>query len=135
MFFTPPFCPAVYVASTMAGSNMWRTAFQSMKLGIVCYLIPILLIFKPALLLMGPAGEIVTAVVTSIIGALFLATGVEGYFLANVPWYQRIMFITGGLCLFTPEWITDLVGIGIVIIPTILQLKQWRLGRSLLQEA
>jgi len=61
--------------------------------------------------------------------------GVEGYFLTRIPWYQRVIFIIGGLCLFTPEVVTDIIGIGIVIIPTILQLKQWRLSRVLGQEA
>ena len=71
-------------------------------------------------------GDIVIAVATAITGALFLAAGVEGYFLTNTPWYQRIPFLIGGLLLFTPEWITDLIGLGIVIVPTLIQLKQWR---------
>ncbi len=132
MFFTPPFCPAVFVASSMAGSNMWRTAFQSMKLGIVCYLIPIIIIFKPALILIGNAGDIAIAVLTAIVASFLIAIGVEGYFLDKVPWHQRILFAIGGLLLFTPDWTTDVIGIVLVIVPIILQLKQYKNRSSLI---
>ncbi len=123
MFFTPPLCPAVYVAASIAGSNMWRTAFQAMKLGIVCYLIPFVLIFKPALLLIGSPVNIVIAIITSILGAFFLAIGVEGYFLTDCKWWQRVLFLAAGISLFIPGWQTDVVGIGIVILLLLYQRK------------
>lgn len=123
MFFTPPFCPSVYIAASMAGAPMWKTAFQAMKLGIVCYLIPFVLIFKPAILLIGSSSEIIIAIATSLIGALFLAVGVEGYFLRAVTWWQRILFFAGGICMFIPGWMTDVAGIVMAILPLLLQVK------------
>jgi len=135
MFFTPPFAPAVYLACSIADAKMWQTAFQSMKLGIVCYLIPIVMIFKPGLMLIGSAGDVALAVVTSILGAYFLAIGLEGFLSTRIKWHQRVIFIIGGCFCFTPGLITDLIGIAIVVIPTILQINQWRMRRICLHKA
>ena len=56
---TPPVCLAVFAGAAIAGANIWETAFQAMKLGIVAYLLPWIIIFQPGVMLLGNASEIV----------------------------------------------------------------------------
>ncbi len=129
MFITPPNCPAVFVACSIAGSGMWRTAFQAMKLGIVAFIMPFLLVFDPVFVLIGSPVSIAVAMVAAIIGALFLAAGIEGYLLAEASWWQRLLFVIGGLGLFIPGAGTDLIGL-VLIIPVAAQVRAWRLAKQ-----
>ncbi|MDP2643512.1 MAG: TRAP transporter fused permease subunit [Desulfobacterales bacterium] len=123
MFFTPPNCPVVFVAAGIAGSNIFKTGFAAMKLGIICYLIPFVILYNPALILMGKTSEIVLAVATSLLGAVSLAAGIEGYVVKKINWFDRVLFLGGGLCFFVPGWVTDVAGLAIIALPVIRQCK------------
>jgi TRAP-type uncharacterized transport system fused permease subunit len=97
-----------------------------MKLGIVVFLVPFMLISNPVLILQGPPGEIALAAATSIVGVYFLAAGVAGYFLRKAIWWQRLLFIAGGVTLFMHGWKTDILGLTLLLIPTFAQFASWR---------
>ncbi|UCD27551.1 MAG: TRAP transporter fused permease subunit [Planctomycetota bacterium] len=97
MFFTPPLCPTVFVAASIAKTRMFPSAFQSMRLGIVCYILPFVIIFNPALILMGSPFEIAFAVCSTFIGALFFAAALSGFLLARLAWWQRTFFAFAGI--------------------------------------
>lgn len=123
MMITPPNCPVIFVTSSMAGSNMWETGFKAMKLAVVVFLTPFMLIFNPVLILIGPPGKIVLSFVTCIAAAYFLAAGIVGYLRRAATWWQRVLFVAGGVALLVPEWQLDLVGLLLVLIPTISQYR------------
>lgn len=126
---TPPSCPPVYVTCAIAGSGLWRTGFQSMRLGIVVYLVPFVLIATPVLILYGTPLEIIVALAGCVGGIYFLSAGVVGYFLRAASWWQRLFFIAGSLSLFAPGWETDVLGLLIVLIPVSTQLIGWEKTR------
>ena len=76
-FLTPPVAIASFVAANLAGSGMWRTAFEGMKLATVAYLLPFLWCFNPALIMDGSPIEIIYAVGTALVGALMIAQGMQ----------------------------------------------------------
>ncbi len=129
MFFTPPNCPAVFVASGIAGSKIFRTGFTAMRLGIICYLVPFVILYNPALILIGQPTEIVLSVTTSVLGVFSLAAGIEGYLFTESNWWQRVLFIGGGVCLFIPGWLSDVIGLALLALPVI---AQWRKKQRLL---
>lgn len=130
MFITPPNCPAVFVACSIAGSGIWRTGFQAMRLGFVAFLIPFFILIDPALILTGSPGVIAMAVPTAIAGVLFLSAGIEGYLMTVATWWQRILFIFGGLGLFIPGMVTNLAGLAILVIPTISQIIAFKRAKT-----
>ena len=83
-FITPPNCPPVYVACSLAGSGMWKTGFQAMKLGIVPFLVPFVLLFNPAMILIGTPVQIISVFITCLTGSLLLAASFEAYFLSRL---------------------------------------------------
>jgi TRAP-type uncharacterized transport system fused permease subunit len=78
-FLTPPVAVASYVAAGLAGSDMWRTGLEGMKLAAVAYLLPFLWAFNPALILDGTPTAIVLAVVSAAIAACMLARALQGF--------------------------------------------------------
>lgn len=119
--FTPPYCTAAYVAAAIAKAHPFRIGFQAMRLGIVVFLVPFVIIYNPALILIGTPGEIVLAAVTAIIGIIALSAGIEGYFFSVTNWGQRILFLAGGLAMFVPGLMTDAIGIGILAVVVLWQ--------------
>jgi TRAP transporter 4TM/12TM fusion protein len=55
---TPPVCIAAFAGATIAGANMWRTAFTSFKFAKFLYLAPFLFAYVPAFSLDAPGMDI-----------------------------------------------------------------------------
>jgi TRAP transporter 4TM/12TM fusion protein len=55
---TPPVCIAAFAGATIAGANMWRTAFTSFKFAKFLYLAPFLFAYIPAFSLDAPGMDI-----------------------------------------------------------------------------
>lgn len=69
---TPPVAIASMVASEIAGSDMWRTGFLGVQLGVTAYLLPFLWAFNPAILLDGSWQEIAIVVATCVVAGLMI---------------------------------------------------------------
>jgi TRAP transporter 4TM/12TM fusion protein len=99
---TPPDCIATYAAASIARADFWKSGWTGMRLGIVAYIVPFVFVFHPALLFRGSMAEIVTAIVTAIIGVILLATGVAGYLFEELGYFRRTLFILAGALLIPP---------------------------------
>jgi TRAP transporter 4TM/12TM fusion protein len=99
---TPPDCIATYAAASIARADFWKSGWTGMRLGIVAYIVPFVFVFHPALLFRGSMAEIVTAIVTAIIGVILLATGVAGYLFEELGYVRRTLFILAGALLIPP---------------------------------
>lgn len=80
-FITPPVALASFVAAGIAGAAPIKVGLQSMRLGSIMYIVPFFFVLNPALILRGTPWEIVTVVLTALIGILFIASALEGYLL------------------------------------------------------
>lgn len=121
-FLTPPVCVSVYAACAIAGSELWSTGFQAMRLGIVAFLVPFIFVYQPALLLIGSATEVALAGLTATVGVISLAGALEGYFLKEAIWIDRVALGLGGVLLIIPGWQTDIAGVICVAAVIIRQL-------------
>ncbi|SEO70508.1 TRAP transporter permease [Aquisalimonas asiatica] len=108
-FITPPVAIAAFVAASVAKVNPMRAGFEAMRLGTIIYFIPFFFVFNPALLMFGTATEVITVVMTALIGVVLLAAGLQGYLLGagRVPtgpvgWFARVALICAGLTLAAP---------------------------------
>ncbi len=127
MFFTPPMCPTVWIAAGMAKAKNLPSALVAMRLGIVAYIIPFVILYKPALVLLGTPLEIALSLITSLLGALLIAAGIEGYLLKEARFWERLLFLACGICLFVPDWQTDLIGF---VIASVVVLSQWKFTKT-----
>ncbi len=96
---TPPVCMATYAAAAIARSDFWSTGWIGMRLGIVAYVVPFVFAFHPALLFKGTIDEIIMAVLTALVGVIFLGIGVSGYLFRPLGWVKCALMSLAGLLL------------------------------------
>ncbi|MBR3796145.1 MAG: TRAP transporter fused permease subunit [Clostridia bacterium] len=122
---TPPVAMSSYVAAGIADSNMTKTSFIAMKLGIAGFILPFFFLNNPVLLYGSTEGvalsETIRAFVTSSVGVLALAAGLAGmpvlrYGKATTALRLvcRAMLIAGGLLFVNPTLATDLLGLALI---------------------
>jgi TRAP transporter 4TM/12TM fusion protein len=107
---TPPVAIAAYAAATIAQTPLQATGLTAMKLGAAVYLVPFVIVYSPALLLIGDTAEVLQALVSAIVGIVALAACVQGYLLAGMGLIQRAAAAVSALALMHGGWQTDLAG-------------------------
>lgn len=113
---TPPVALAAYAGSAIAKANPMKTAFNASRLAIAVFIVPYVFCFSPALLMIDTnAMEVIRIIITSFIGIFGVAAGLEGYLKKEMNLLQRILFVVAGLMLIFPSWITDIVGIVLIV--------------------
>ncbi|MBT3886681.1 MAG: TRAP transporter fused permease subunit, partial [Rhodospirillaceae bacterium] len=125
-FYTPPTCIAVFITASIAGSKVWETGWEGVRLGIAAFLIPFAFVYNNGLLLQGGLEQIITGVTTAIIGAILLAGGIRGYIFGLLNVLQRLVLFGGGLLLIAPGILWPLIGLGasaLVLLPKLSQLR------------
>ncbi|MBR4038786.1 MAG: TRAP transporter fused permease subunit [Clostridia bacterium] len=122
---TPPVAMSSYVAAGIADSNMTKTSFIAMKLGIAGFILPFFFLNNPVLLYGSTEGvamsETIRAFVTSSVGVLALSDGLAGL---PVQKYSsgttalrlvcRAMLILGGVLFVNPTLATDVIGLVLI---------------------
>jgi len=120
---TPPVALAAYAGSAIAGSNPMRTALNATKLAIAAFIIPYILAYNPALVLVDTnVAEVVIIAVTSLVGMFGLGMALEGFMKGKLHWPLRVLAAAGGLLLIYPGTVTDLVGVVIVAAVVVIQI-------------
>jgi len=75
---TPPVAMASFAAASIAGSDLWRTSLDALKLGASGYLLPFVFVLNPALLLHGTALASLYAIATVVLSGAMIAWAAEG---------------------------------------------------------
>ncbi len=112
---TPPVALAAYAGAAIAQANPMKTAITSTKLAIGAFIVPYIFALNPAMLFINTnVGEVILICVTSVIGMFGVSSALEGYFIHNMRWYERVAAAIGGLLLIYPGIVTDIIGFGLV---------------------
>lgn len=120
---TPPVALAAYAGAAIANSNPFKTGVQATKLAITAFIIPYVFALSPEMLWIDTdALEVIRIVISSVIGMVGVAAGLEGYLLVPAKVWERLIFIAGGILLVIPSIATDIVGIILLAIGVALQL-------------
>jgi TRAP transporter 4TM/12TM fusion protein len=98
---TPPVAIASFAAAAVAGTDPMRTGWESVKLGIMAYIVPFIFVYSPALLLKGSILDILWTVGRASFGALLLGIALRGFLYRTIPMPMRGLMIVcaGGLFL------------------------------------
>jgi len=125
---TPPVALAAYAGSAIAKSDPIKTGLTASRLAITAFIIPYIFVFNPTMLWVGASPlNVIQIIITSFIGMLGLAAGIEGFMLKKVPVPLRIAAVIGGLMAIDPGYVTDIIGfvlIGLVFVLQMIGVKQ-----------
>ena len=128
-FYTPPMCIVVYVTIGIAGSKVWDTGWEAVRIGIAAFLIPFAFAINPGLLLQGGIDKIALATGTAAIGAVLVACGVRAFLLRNLNVFESLVIFAAGVLLILPGVKLPLVGLAITAAMVIMQVIQSRVLR------
>lgn len=109
---TPPVALAAFAGAGIAKANPMKTGINASKLAIAAFLVPYIFVINPQMLLFDITPvSFVWMLITSLIGIISVAAAVNGWFLTNTLWYERILGLAGGILLIEPGVVTDIIGI------------------------
>jgi len=109
-FITPPVALNCFAAAPIAQASPNRIGWESMKFGIIIYIIPFVFCYRPALLTIGSPLEIGVAILTTTAGSFAIASTLAGYLLRKLNWLERGMLAIVALALFVPNWQLNIIG-------------------------
>lgn len=124
---TPPVALAAYAGAGLAKANVFKTGVMATKIAIAGFLIPYVFIYAPSLILIGQEATLLWwaglawIVLKSSLGLWMIAAAVVGYALRPMSRNQRIAMVAGGLFLVKPGIISDMAGIGLLLVILIWQ--------------
>ena len=124
---TPPVALAAYAGSAIAKSNPMKTGINASRLAIAAFIVPYIFAFNNAMLFIDTTPlQVLQIIVTSMVGMLGLAIGLEGFMMARMNMLERLAAIAAGLMLIYPGLLTDAVGLGVIAVIFLLQLRAKR---------
>ena len=129
---SPPTALSPFAAAAITGGDPYKTTMQCWKYTIPAFLVPFMFVLDPSgqgLLLMGSSKALASAnwwsiaevTFTAALGVAALAAGFQGWALKRATWIERCMLIVAGFALVYPSLISDLLGIGLVLLALTLQ--------------
>jgi TRAP transporter 4TM/12TM fusion protein len=101
---TPPVCTVVYPAAALAKTPWIPVAAYACLLGLVAFVAPYMFVYGPQLITIGSPGAIIRAVITGLIGIVFLSSGIWGQLTRRTLWFERILMGVGGFLLMFPGY-------------------------------
>ncbi|MEM8813372.1 MAG: TRAP transporter permease [Pseudomonadota bacterium] len=108
---TPPVALAAYAGAAIAGSEPMRTSITSFKVGLAAFIVPFMFFYSPGLLMQAPWLDILRYGLTALVGVMFLASAVQGWFAGPINLAVRGVLLVGAICMISGDWRTDLAGI------------------------
>jgi TRAP transporter 4TM/12TM fusion protein len=122
---TPPVALAVYAAAGLAKCDLWSAGWAAVKIGAAGFIVPYMVVYEPALMMIGSWPHIIGAFITASCGIFLFAAGLHGYLITAANYWQRGLLVAGGLLLIDPGLVTDIMG---AVVAAIVVTVQW-LGR------
>jgi TRAP transporter 4TM/12TM fusion protein len=107
---TPPVALAVYAASGIAKSDLWKTGWAAVRIAATSFIVPYMFVYAPQLLMIGDWPSVIWASATAGIGVILFAAGLHGYFLTHSAYWQSAVLVVAGFFLIDPNGYTDILG-------------------------
>ena len=127
---TPPVALASYAAAGVAKCSPMKVGLESVRLGSAGFIVPFMFVFGNGLLLEGGVLSIIQAVVTASVGGYALSVGLTGYQFTQVSPLLRVVYLAAALLLIAQGGFTDLIGIVLLIVATVVNVKKKRVAAA-----
>jgi TRAP transporter 4TM/12TM fusion protein len=123
---TPPVCAGVFMSSSIAQSDWWKTGWLSVLLALPAFVVPYTFAYNDALMLSGDPVDLVIGVVSALAGSYFIGIGCAGYLKKDVKTPLRCVFVISGILLIIPEIYISLIGLVIAAATWVIAGGLWK---------
>lgn len=135
---TPPVALASYAAAGIAGESANKVSVESVRLGLIGFIVPFFFIFNPTLLLTGgTVTEYLFAAITAIVGGVVLAAGLKGFMFRKTFLIERVLLIVAGISLMDTTLLVNiiaLVAVGCIVATQLLMKEKANPVTTLIEE-
>lgn len=130
---TPPVALTSYAAAGIANADASKIGWKAFQYGIVAYIVPYMIVFGPALILLDTPIKIFIATCSAILGVIAISMSMQGILLslssevAKISLISRILLFISALLLINTKGYTDIYGLiifTVIIIYELLNKKQ-----------
>jgi len=125
---TPPVALAAYPAAAIAKANPVTVSFVAFRMALVGFIIPFIMVYSPAILLIGETLKVIIVVITSLAGAYTIAVATEGWFKRPLHMLGRVLLLIGGIGMIIPGTSTDIAGAVLIAAGYIIGRKLYKKG-------
>jgi TRAP transporter 4TM/12TM fusion protein len=119
---TPPVALAAFAASGIARCDPNKAGFAAVRLASPLLITPFLFVYTP-LLLNGPLPNIIETITSVTIGFVAYAGMMQGFWFKRADILDRVLLGLAALCLFVPNIYSDLAGLALLVLATVLNRK------------
>lgn len=120
---TPPVAAGIFAAIAISGGSFLGTARYALVLACSLFLIPFMFIMNPELTLRGDIASIIPALVTALIGIIFVSFAAIGQARGPIGFVPRLLMAAGAFTLIVPDLKTDLIGAATAGLGLLLHLR------------
>ncbi|MEO0679985.1 MAG: TRAP transporter fused permease subunit [Pseudomonadota bacterium] len=113
---TPPVALTAFAAAPIARAGPIPVGVEASRLGIACFLLPILFIYSPGLLLEGDALEIARAALACAAGLCAFALATVGHARGPLTGWQRGALLVAAALLMAPVWAANGAGLALAAL-------------------
>ena len=102
-----------------------KTGVASVKLAIAGFIVPFMFVYAPQLMLIDTTlTEGLWVAASASVGVVLIAAAVEGYLMAPIAGWLRVVAAAGSLLLIKPGLETDAVGLVVLVLLILVQKKK-----------
>jgi len=113
---TPPVALAAYTAAGIAKGDPMMTGVTASRNVLVGFIIPFLFVFHPGLVLQGPIKDIIIMTVSTGFSVVAFSAAFGNYLYRRCRGWERIALLISGILLVTPGFVTDMIGLTILVV-------------------
>lgn len=129
---TPPVALAAFAGAAIAKTPPMATAVEATRVGIAKYLAPLIFVYNPSLLFVGPLWMTAVSSALALAGLWVLTMGLEGWYRGTLDPMRRVALLAASVLLLFPPthalfgingWALSVIGAvlaGVFIVPRIL---------------
>ncbi|MEQ8506092.1 MAG: TRAP transporter permease [Rhodospirillales bacterium] len=99
---TPPVALASFAAAGIAKTPPMATAIESTRVGIAKYLVPLVFVYNPSLLFVGPLWLTVYSGLVTMFGLWVLSVAIEGWYRGPMDTVQRALVLVSSILILWP---------------------------------
>lgn len=130
-FITPPVCVDAYIAAGISGGSPFKTGFRAMRLAFAAFLVPWAFVLNPGILMIGSPMHVIGTFFFVTLGAVAVGCAFENFVLTNLRRWEGPLLVLSGLCVFIPNVFTRGIGLALLTLFLVNQIRRVRQAKSL----
>ncbi|NPV70020.1 MAG: TRAP transporter permease [Firmicutes bacterium] len=128
---TPPVALSAYAGGAIAGADPNVVGWTAFRFGLISFIVPYMLVYGPGLMMSGPLLEIIRVTTGATVGVFGFGVAIQGYGLTECTPLERVLAFLGGVLLIDTRLITDLAGLGMLVLFVVIHMGRARKARGI----